>query len=84
MNTMISTEDKAFLKEEGYLLIKNFFDFEQDIAPIQEAIYAVIGLVAKRHGISLNREPFNKDNFDNGIMICLQLIDLMQVKSMIL
>ena len=66
MNTMISTEDKAFLKEEGYLLIKNFFDFEQDIAPIQEAIYAVIGLVAKRHGISLNREPFNKDNFDNG------------------
>ncbi len=49
---MISDKDKIFLKEEGYLLIKGFFDYENDIAPIQRVIYDVIGMVAKPHGLN--------------------------------
>ncbi|OCW56910.1 phytanoyl-CoA dioxygenase family protein [Hoeflea olei] len=61
---MIRAEDRAFFDAEGYLLIKGFFDLEEDIVPIQRDAYEIIGLVAQRHGIALDRIPFDPASFD--------------------
>ncbi|WP_290895369.1 phytanoyl-CoA dioxygenase family protein [Hoeflea sp.] len=61
---MISPDDRNFFQSEGYLLIKGFFDFEKDILPIQRDAYEIIGLVAERHGVELERQPFDPETFD--------------------
>lgn len=54
--------------ENGVVVIKNFYDFESEILPIQNAIYQIIGLVMQRHSISIVRDPFHGDNFDAGYL----------------
>jgi len=52
---MINPDDRNFFQSEGYLMIKGFFDFDKDILPIQRDAYEIIGLVARRHGVELER-----------------------------
>jgi len=61
-----SSVDIDFFEENGYILIKDFYDFDQDIHPILLDIYKLIGLVAERHGHKLDRKPYSPDNFDDG------------------
>ena len=61
---MISPEDRLFFESEGYLLIRNFFDYETDILPIQRDIFEIIHLVAERHGLDLAKGAFSPDTFD--------------------
>lgn len=63
---MIDDSDRKFFAEEGYLLIKGFYDFDADILPILQDIHRIIGLVAERHGIALARAHFTPDGFDEG------------------
>ncbi len=63
---MINEADRKFFDEQGYLLIKGFYDFDADILPILQDIYRIIGLVAERHRILLSRPPFTPDAFDAG------------------
>jgi len=60
-------QEKEFL-ENGVVVIKNFFDVEGEIRPIQKAIYQIIGLVMQRHSVSIRRDPFEGDNFDSGYL----------------
>ena len=64
--SMIADADRDFFDKEGYLLIKGFYDFDADILPILRDIHRIIGLVAERHGVSLSREAFSPDRFDDG------------------
>jgi hypothetical protein len=61
-----SSIDINFFEENGYILIKDFYDLGQDIHPILLDIYKLIGLVAERHGYKLSRKPYSPDNFDDG------------------
>ena len=61
-----SSIDIDFFEENGYILIKDFYDLDQDIHPILLDIYKLIGLVAERHGHKLDRKPYSPDNFDDG------------------
>lgn len=61
------SEENEFF-ENGVVVIKDFYDVESEIQPIQKAIYQIIGLVMQRHSISINREPFQGDNFDSGYL----------------
>lgn len=63
---MIEDAQREFFAKEGYLLIKGFYDFDTDILPILRDIHRIIGLVAERHGISLSREEFSPERFDDG------------------
>lgn len=63
---MIDDDEKTFFREEGYLLLKGFYDYEPDILPIQRAIHGVVGRVADRHGVSIDRQPFAPETFDAG------------------
>lgn len=66
---MLLTENqKKEFFERGFLIIKDFFNIEKDIEPIQKSIYQIIDSVAARHSIKIRREPFNGDNFDSGYL----------------
>lgn len=53
-------------QREGFLVIKDFYDLEQQILPIQRGIHQVIGQVFKRHALRDHRGPFVAENFDEG------------------
>jgi ectoine hydroxylase-related dioxygenase (phytanoyl-CoA dioxygenase family) len=63
---MLSAEQKADFAKNGVLVIRQFYDTAREIAPIQRAIYEIIGLVALRHGLTIARAPFDGSNFDEG------------------
>lgn len=52
--------------ENGFVLIKNYFDYENEIKPIQEAIYEIIGLVADKYNVTIPRPGCDIENFDAG------------------
>lgn len=54
--------------DNGFVLLKNFYDIETEIRPIQKAIYQIIGLVMQRHSIYIERDLFRGDNFDCGYL----------------
>ena len=58
-----SSVDVDFFEENGYILIEDFYNLNQDIHPILLDIYKLIGLVAERHGHKLDRKPYSPDNF---------------------
>jgi ectoine hydroxylase-related dioxygenase (phytanoyl-CoA dioxygenase family) len=62
---MNNLQKKEFFNN-GIIVIKNYYDFENEILPIQKAIYQIIDLVMQRHSIDIVREPFNVNNFDSG------------------
>lgn len=67
MTDRILTADQLQeFNREGILLLRGFYDFTRDIFPILKSIYAIIGLIAHRHNVSLEREPFDPDHFDSG------------------
>lgn len=64
----LSDQQKKSFFENGVIVIKNFYDVESEIRPIQKAIYQIIGLVMQRHSVSIDRDPFEGDNFDSGYL----------------
>lgn len=65
---MLTNEQKSLFYRDGFCVVKQFYDLERDIRPIQSAIYKIIDLVAQRHGETLDREPFQGENFDVGYL----------------
>lgn len=66
MTSLISPSNRAFFNQEGYLILKSFYDVETEIKPIQRDIYRIIGLVAQRHGVELDRAAYAPETFDDG------------------
>jgi hypothetical protein len=62
----LSVEQIHQFCQEGFLLIKGFYDLERDIVPIQRGIHQVIGQVLKRHGLPDTRGDFVSEHFDDG------------------
>jgi hypothetical protein len=59
-------------KQDGFIILRNFYDIKKDIEPIQFGIYQIIGQILKRHDIKDEREPFSSSNFDNGYQSLIQ------------
>lgn len=68
INGLLNDQQKKEFFESGVVVIKNFYDVESEIRPIQKAIYQIIGLVMQRHSVSIDRDPFEGDNFDAGYL----------------
>ncbi|MFC4762371.1 phytanoyl-CoA dioxygenase family protein [Dyella koreensis] len=62
----LSSEQIDEFKRNGVLVIPGFYSPLSELLPIQQAIYAVIGQVMKRHGIPDTRPAFTPENFDVG------------------
>ncbi len=50
----------------GVLILKGFYNLEQDILPIQKAIYDIIGLIISKYNLPINRPDFSPEFFDTG------------------
>lgn len=68
VNNFMDQQCKKNFYDNGFIVLKNFYDIETEIRPIQKAIYQIIGLVMQRHSISIERELFSADNFDSGYL----------------
>jgi hypothetical protein len=68
INYILNDLQKKEFLENGFIVIKNYYDVENEIRPIQKAIYQIINLVMKRHSVSILRDPFDGDNFDSGYL----------------
>jgi hypothetical protein len=66
VHSLLSNEHREDFSRNGMTIIRQFFDVKNEILPIQKAIYQIIGLVMQRHGLTIERQPFSGDNFDNG------------------
>jgi len=56
------------LKEDGFVIIENFFDVENEIKPILFDIYRIIGLFIKKYNLEINQGAFSIDTFDQGLV----------------
>lgn len=54
--------------ENGFLVIKSFYDIEKEIEPIQYGIYRIIGSLIKREGLDIQQVPFSPQTFDSGFI----------------
>lgn len=61
---LLDDQQRMHFFQDGVLIVKQFYDVDLEILPIQRAIYEIIGLVMQRHGIERARPPFTGDNFD--------------------
>lgn len=62
---MLTNEQVKEFKENGVLVLKDFYNYEKDIKPIQKDIYKIIGELAKKYNFTdIVREKFNGNNFD--------------------
>jgi ectoine hydroxylase-related dioxygenase (phytanoyl-CoA dioxygenase family) len=62
----LSREQIADFERDGFLVVRGFYDAARDIEPIQRAIYDLIGLIIRRHGLTIPRTAFEPDTFDQG------------------
>ena len=69
----LTTTSLSVFKRDGVLVIPGFYDVHNDIRPIQYGIFQIIGQVLKRHGISMERTPFQGSNFDDCFESILKL-----------
>lgn len=65
-NPLLSSEQCEVFRRDGVLVLRDFYDANRDIEPIQRAIYEVIGQVMLRHGVADERPPFSPQTFDLG------------------
>ena len=69
---MLSSNQIKEFQENGVLVIRDFYDYEADIKPIQLAIYKIIGIIIQKYSLNIKREEFNGSNFDRGFMEILK------------
>jgi hypothetical protein len=51
---------------DGFLILPDFYSAENEISPIQLGIYNILGLVADKYKIKLDRPVFSPETFDAG------------------
>lgn len=66
MSVVVTDAMREQFARDGVLVLPGFHDAEREILPIQRAVYEIIGLVATRHGIRLERAAFSPARFDAG------------------
>jgi hypothetical protein len=62
----LSAEQVASFARDGFLVIRQFYDLDADIRPIQLGIHQVIGLLLAKYHVAFVHPPFQPDTFDAG------------------
>lgn len=66
MTNLLSSEQVEEFKKNGILVIKSFYDFEQEVLPIQKGIWSVINLMIQKYDLAITQKPFSPTTFDSG------------------
>ncbi|MBL1210717.1 phytanoyl-CoA dioxygenase family protein [Geminocystis sp. GBBB08] len=65
-NFLTSAQIETF-NQDGFLIIKNFYDLKTEIEPIQYGIHEIINILINKYQLNIKKkEAFNSDKFDNG------------------
>ena len=64
--TILSPEQIAGFHRDGYLLLRDFYDLQSEIEPIQRYIHELIGLTIEKNQLPIHRPPFSPSQFDAG------------------
>lgn len=70
--TILTKQQVESFNKDGFLIVPNFYDLENEIIPIQKDIYNILGLVAEKYGIELNRPNFSSETFDAGYVSIIE------------
>jgi hypothetical protein len=62
---MLNETNRSELAENGFTIIKGFYDIDREIIPIQKAIHNIIGLVIKKYNLPLHPPLFTSNSFDS-------------------
>jgi len=63
---LLSEDQVRQFKRDGLLIVRNFYDIEKDIFPIQRAIYNLISILIRKYNLDIKQKPFTAATFDSG------------------
>lgn len=63
---LISSAQVEEFRENGVLVLRDFYNVEHEITPIHRHIYRIIGLLIEKNELPIRQEPFSQENFDSG------------------
>jgi hypothetical protein len=72
---MINFKSEILLEQfstEGYLHIKNFYNIDSEILPIQRDIYRLIGIILNSIKEPISRSNFSTETFDDGLQFIVK------------
>ena len=72
-SNLLTEQQMSEFNQNGLLVVKSFYNLEQEIEPIQYRIYKIIGIVIHKYQLPINQLPFSPDTFD---CVYLDLINL--------
>lgn len=62
----LTTEELATFQRDGVLVVKQFYDREALIEPIQRGVHRLVGLLIRKYGLSITQPQFSPETFDSG------------------
>lgn len=65
-NPVISDEQVAAFHEQGFLVLRSFYDVAAEIVPVQRAIHHILGLIIQKHALPIRQTAFTPETFDQG------------------
>lgn len=66
MSNILSDEQVSLFNKNGFVVLKGFYDIDNQIDPILLAIYEIIGICLVKNNIDIDRKPFSRKYFDHG------------------
>ncbi|MDH5601815.1 MAG: phytanoyl-CoA dioxygenase family protein [Gammaproteobacteria bacterium] len=63
---LLTEKQISEFNRDGLLILRNFYDLEQDIKPIQKMVYEIIGFIISKYDLPIIRPEFNPESFDAG------------------
>ena len=66
MPSIITAAQVEEFKNKGVLVIPGFYDLSEDVRPIQQGIYDLIGLSIGKYQLKIQRPAFEPETFDAG------------------
>ena len=67
-NNLLTEQQVSEFNQNGLLIVKSFYNLEQEIEPIQYRIYQIIGIVIHKYQLPINQLSFSPDTFEFGYL----------------
>ncbi|HVW02953.1 MAG TPA: phytanoyl-CoA dioxygenase family protein [Planctomycetaceae bacterium] len=62
----LSAQQLDEFRQNGFVVLRSFYDVKTEIEPIQRAIHRIIGIVIRKYGLNIEQAPFSPSAFDSG------------------
>jgi hypothetical protein len=63
---ILSPKLRSDFDRDGYVVIPSFYDYEEDILPIQHGIWRILGILLRKYGVPFKQPDFSGETFDAG------------------